>query len=87
MFRMYAREVRNGHMVREMTVCDTRKVNRTKKVLEGLDAVCNAFDLSRPIWLESTIEDFKLHSMARFNNDAFIDDIAFDYLELQVIEE
>ena len=30
MFRMYAREVRNGHMVREMTVCDTRKVNRTK---------------------------------------------------------
>ena len=33
------------------------------------------------------IADFKRHSRARFNQDSFIENISFDYLEIQVIEE
>ena len=45
------------------------------------------FDLSKPIWLDSTIAEFKRHAKARFYQDNFVDSIDFDYLEIQVIEE
>ena len=45
------------------------------------------FDLSKPIWLDVTIAEFKKHAKARFYQDNFVDSIDFDYLEIQVIEE
>ena len=44
-------------------------------------------DLGNPIWLDSTVKDFKKHDKARFYQDNFIEQIDFDYLEIQVIEE
>ena len=43
--------------------------------------------LKKPMWLESTIQDFKYHDKARFTQDNFIETVDFDYLEIQVIEE
>ena len=39
------------------------------------------------IWLDSTINEFKRHAKARFYQDNFVDEIDFDYLEIQIIEE
>ena len=45
------------------------------------------FDLGKPIWLEHNIAEFKRHAKARFYQDSFIEQIDFDFLEIQVIEE
>ena len=60
---------------------------RTHKIFHALDAICYEFDLSKPIWLDSTIAEFKRHDKARFYQDNFVDSIDFDYLEIQIIEE
>ena len=52
-------------------------INRTKKVFAGIHAFAEAFDLQQPIWLDKT----------RFEQDNFIEQIDFDYLEIEVIEE
>ena len=44
-------------------------------------------DLGNPIWLDSTVKDFQKHDKSRFYQDNFIEQIDFDYLEIQVIEE
>ena len=49
--------------------------------------MCYAFDLSRPIWLDSNIKEFQRVDKTRFRKDNFIDDIEFDFLEIHVIEE
>ena len=41
----------------------------------------------KPMWLDSTVKDFKYHDKARFTQDNFIESIDFDFLEIQVIEE
>lgn len=80
--------MRNNHLVRDIVVCnEDLQTSRTHKILEALDQVCGTFDLSKPIWLESTIADFKRHNKTRFTQDNFIDHIEFDYLEIHVIEE
>lgn len=88
MFRIWARIFKNNRMLKDTVIeNDAHDLNRTRKVYTSLDAVCYEFDLSRPVWLDKNIADFKRSSKVRFTQDNFIDSIDFDYLELQVIEE
>lgn len=88
MFRLWAKIFKDNHMMRDMVIeNDSTEMSRTKKVFQAIDDVCHEFDLSRPIWLDSTVADFKRHDKTRFTSDNFIDSIEFDFLEIQVIEE
>lgn len=88
MFRIWAKIFKDNHMLRDTVICvDDDSLNRTKKVFKALDEVCYEFDLSKPIWLDSNIKDFKNHDKTRFTKDSFIESIDFDFLEFHVIEE
>jgi hypothetical protein len=88
MFRLWAKVFKENRMIKDMVVCnDDHKLRRTQKILVAMDDICRAYDLSKPLWLNSTIEDFKRHSKTRFAQDNFIEPIEFDYLEIHVIEE
>lgn len=87
MFRLWAREFKNNRMLKDTVIEDNREETRTHKVFDALEEVCLQFDLGKPIWLESTVADFKRHSKTRFTQDNFIEEIDFDYLEIHIIEE
>lgn len=87
MFRLWAKEFKDNRMLRDIVIEDGSQDTRTHKVYNALDKVCYAFDLSKPIWLDKTIAEFKRHDKARFTQDNFIDSVDFDYLEIHVIEE
>ena len=87
MFRLWGKEFKDNRMLRDTVICDETDDTRTHKIFNALDAICYEFDLSKPIWLDSTISDFKRHAKARFYQDNFVDSIDFDYLEIQIIEE
>lgn len=87
MFRMWAKEFKENRMLKDITICDDSNETRTHKVFNAIDKVCYEFDLSRPIWLENNVDEFKRHAKVRFVADNFIDEIDFDYLEIHVIEE
>ena len=87
MFRLWAKLFKDNHMLQDTVICDCTDDTRTHKVFHALDQICYEFDLSKPMWLDSTIRDFKRHDKTRFTQDNFIDSIDFDYLEIHVIEE
>lgn len=88
MFRLWAKIFKDNRMQKDLVICnDDNTLNRTKKIFAAVDEICYQFDLSKPIWLDATISDFKKHDKTRFTQDNFIDSIDFDYLEIQVIEE
>ena len=88
MFRLWAKIWKENHLLRDIVIeNDDNTLNRTRKVFAAIDSVCYEFDLSKPIWLDSTIREFKEHDKARFSQDNFVDRIEFDFLEIQVIEE
>ena len=85
--RIWAKEILDNRLIKDMVVTDNSDETRTHKVFNALDEVCHAFDLGKPIWLDSNITDFQVHSKTRFTKDSFIEEIPFDYLEFHVIEE
>ena len=88
MFRMWAKLINDTRIVKDTVICiSDYSLSRTSMVFQSLEEICYQFDLGKPIWLDSTVKDFKIHSKTRFTQDNFIEPIEFDFLEIQVIEE
>ena len=88
MFRMWAKLFKDNHLLRDTVIENSSlDMTRTGKVFAAVEEICREFDLAKPIWLEATINEFKRYDKARFRQDSFIEQIEFDFLEIQVIEE
>ena len=74
-------------MIRDTVVDIGGDDTRTHKVFTAVEKISYDFDISRPIWLDSNISDFKRYSKVRFYKDSFIEEITFDYLEFSVLNE
>lgn len=75
------------HLIGSETIENLEDDSRTHKIFAALEEACIRFDLGKPIWLESNIREFKRRSQTRFSQDNFVEEIDFDYLEIQVLEE
>lgn len=78
--------IKNGCLLHNKVINNTSSLTRTKKIFAAIDQICYDFDLSKPIWLDSNITEFKRHNKIRFYKDNFIDEINFDHLEMEVID-
>lgn len=87
MFRLWGKIFCGNRLLKDVVICRTEQDTRTHKIMNALADICYEFDLEQPIWLEQNIRDFKRNSKTRFTTDSFIEHVAFDYLEIQVIEE
>lgn len=85
--RIWGKTFKDNRMLRDTVIENNSEDTRTHKVFDALDKICYEFDLSTPIWLDSTVKEFQRHAKARFYQDSFIDSIEFDFLEFHVIEE
>lgn len=88
MFRMWGKIFEENRMLKDTTICiGDYTLSRTAMIFQALEEICHQFDLGKPIWLESNIHEFQLHSKTRFKQDHFIEPVDFDFLEIQIIEE
>ena len=61
MFRMWGKLWKDNRMLRDTVVEEESEDTRTHKIFRALEEICYEFDLSKPIWLDSTIAEFKRH--------------------------
>ncbi|MCQ2493187.1 MAG: hypothetical protein MJ104_01175 [Lachnospiraceae bacterium] len=85
--RIWARQFKDTHMLKDSLIVDNSNETRTHKVFNALEKVCQEMDLAQPVWLDRNVKDFKRSGKVRFFKDSFIEEIPFDYLEFQIIEE
>lgn len=85
--QLWAKIFKDNRILKDTTISDYSQETRTHKIFNALDEVCYEFDLGKPIWLENTVNEFKRHAKTRFYQDNFVEEIPFDYLEIQVLEE
>lgn len=87
MFRLWGKIWKDNRLLNDTVFEEESEDTRTHKVFRGLEEICYRMDLGKPMWLDKTVAEFKQHAKARFYQDNFIEEIPFDYLEIQVIEE
>lgn len=87
MFQLWGKIFKENRLIKDTVICNDSQDTRTHKIFDALDKICYEFDLGKPIWLDASVTEFRKHRKARFRQDSFIEQIDFDYLEIQVLEE
>ena len=70
MFRLWGKIWKDNHLIKDTVICNDTEDTRTHKIFHALDSICYEFDLSKPIWLDSNIEEFKKRDKTRFHQDS-----------------
>ena len=87
MFRLWGRIFKSNRLLKDTVIVNEKEDTRTHKVFDALTDICYEFDLGKPIWLDKNVREFKMNAKTRFYADSFMEEIPFDYLEIQIIEE
>lgn len=85
--KIWIKVFESTRMLASETIEDNSTKTRTHKIFSALEQACTCFDLGNPIWFDSNIEEFKRRAKTRFYQDNFVEEITFDFLELDVLEE
>ncbi len=88
MFRLWGKIYKNNKIIKD-TVINVDEDNQSREQLTEfcLDKICVAFDLQHPIWLNDNHKDYPAYGRTSFKEDHFIEQIDFDYLEIEIIED
>lgn len=85
--RIWFKEWKHNRMLRDLVIEEDSEDTRTHKIFHALERACYELDLPRPIWLDANIREFKRSAKTRFYADSYVEELPFDYLEMQVLEE
>ena len=78
---------KNNHLLKDTVAVLENDDTRTHRIFRALEEICYEFDLGKPIWLDKCVREFRKQNKTRFYQDSFIEEIDFDYLEIQILEE
>lgn len=84
--RVWGKICKNNHLLRDVVV-ETFDDTRTHCIFHALSEICMQLDLAVPAWLDSNVKEFGRRAKTRFRQDSFIEEIDFDYLEIEILEE
>ncbi len=85
--KIWFKEWKNSRMLKDVMIEDHTDDTRTHKVFNAVKEAAYQLDIGTPIWLDAAVDSFKRHAKARFTQDAFIEPVEFDFLEIEVLEE
>lgn len=85
--RIWFKMFKDTRILKDETIENYEEETRTHKIFQAVEDVCYHMDLGKPIWLDSNVKEFQRHSKTRFTKDNFVEEIEFDFLEMEVLEE
>lgn len=86
--RIWCKLFEKNHLMQDVVIENyDMSMTRTQKVYASLEEACYALNLEKPMWLDKNKREFIRHARTRFTQDNFIEQIEYDYLDFQVIEE
>ena len=88
MFRLWGKIFKDNRLLKDHVATDgDYSKDRKTMIFDAIREICHEFDIAEPIWLLPNIDDLAYRGKVRFNADNFIEQIDFDYLEIQILEE
>ena len=82
MTRLWARIMKKQRIARQATVeCAWEGVD------DALTELCRDFDIPRPLWLDKHRREFESFRRTRFLPEHFMEDVPFDRLEIEFLED
>lgn len=87
MYKLWAKKIKHNKIISSITVKNDEDISFSEKRDKCIKEICQKFDLSVPLWLEKHRIEFSEFKYVTFYEDDFMDDIDFDKLEIELIDD
>jgi hypothetical protein len=84
MIRIWGRLMKNSKILKDAVVTSDIEGSYQEKLKECINELCNKFDIQKPYWLPTNMEEYNKRNKTIFNQHNFMEDIDFDKF---IIEE
>jgi len=86
MLRLWTRVIRRNKII-EQSVTESVLAEESSAIAEALQAACVELDIARPMWLSLNENDMADYRRTTLTQDNFMEDIHFDRMEIEILEE
>ena len=86
MYKLWARKILRNQLIDSIIVKNKEDISIYEKRDKCLKEICQKLDLSVPVWLKKHDLEFSNFKYVTFYPQDFIDDVDFDKLEIELIE-
>lgn len=87
MFRLWGKLYKDTLIIKDTVIeINDQQLSTQEKTNIALEEICYQFDLQKPMWLNDNNRDFPKYGKTTFRQDHFIEQVDFNYLEIEIIE-
>jgi len=87
MYKLWAKKIKSNKIINSIVVKNKEDISLEEKRDKCLKEICKKLDLSVPIWLKKHELEFSQFKYVIFYSQDFIDEIDFDKLEIELIDD
>lgn len=88
MFRLSGKIVKKSNIIEHYVFEMSKDAHSLEELLlKGIEYLCNRFDIGNPMWLSDNTLDMNQVNKTKFKAHHFIEEIDFDYFEIEYLEE
>ncbi|HAQ39484.1 MAG TPA: hypothetical protein DCM73_00660 [Clostridiales bacterium] len=87
MYKLWARKINKNHMTGSIVVKNKEDISLSEKRDKCLKEICQRLDISVPVWLKKHDLEFSQFKYVTFYPQDFVDEVDFDKLEVELIED
>lgn len=87
MYRLWAKKIKSNRIVDSLVVKNGEVISPDEKRDKCLKDICQKFDVSVPVWLKKHHMEFAQFKSVSFTSQDFMDEIDFDKLEIELIDD
>ncbi len=87
MYKLWAKKIKSNKIINSLVVKNKDEISLDDKREKCLKEICQKLDISVPIWLKKHDLEFSQFKYVTFNCTDFIDEIDFDKLEIELLDD
>ena len=87
MYKLWARKIKTNKIINSFVVKNKEEISLEEKKDKCLKEICQKLDISVPIWLKKHELEFSQFKYVIFTAQDFIDEIDFDKLEIELLDD
>jgi len=88
LLKLCGKIIKNNNIAQDHVVdMNTDDLSGEEMLFKGIEALCNHFDIANPIWMRDNKLEMNQINKTRFKAQHFIEEIDFDYFEIETIGE
>ncbi len=88
MYKLWGKIVKKNNLVQSHVLeMNQEDLSVDEKLSRGIEDLCNLFDIANPMWMRDNTLEMDQINKTRFRAQHFIEEIDFDYFEIEYFEE